>query len=106
MLWLGGPLDTVGVVSRVGSQTDLARTLLYQLNIDASRFIFSRNLLASSEKHFAYYAFNDGFGFITDSCRFIWDHQGQAEIFNSGCEGIKNDAFSYFKYYQDYFLGL
>jgi len=106
MLWLGGPLDTVGVVSRVGSQTDLARTLLYQLNIDASRSIFSRNLLASSEKHFAYYAFNDGFGFITDSCRFIWDHQGQAEIFNSGCEGIKNDAFSYFKYYQDYFLGL
>ena len=45
MLWLGGPLDTVGVVSRVGSQTDLARTLLYQLNIDASRFIFPETSL-------------------------------------------------------------
>ncbi len=106
MLWLGGALDTVGVVSRIGSQIDLARTLLYQLDIDANEFAFSRNLLSNSNKQFAYYAFNDGFGFITDSCQFIWDHRGQIDILNNCNEEIRKEAFSYFRYYHDFFLGL
>lgn len=106
LLFVGGALDTLGVVSQVGSQIDLARTLLYQLDIDANKFTFSRNLLSQSRKQFAYYTFNDGFGFVTDSCLFIWDHTGQAAIHDNCSEANKKNAFSYFRYYYDYFLKL
>jgi phosphoglycerol transferase MdoB-like AlkP superfamily enzyme len=106
MLWLGGTLDTIGVVPQIGSQIDLVRTLLYQLDVDANEFVFSRNLLSNSNKQFAYYAFNDGFGFITDSCQFIWDHRGQIEILDNCNEEKRKEAFSYFRYYHNFFLGL
>ena len=106
MLWVGGALDSTGLVTRTGSQIDLASTLLSQLNYEPNEFIFSRNLLSNSSNNFAYYAFNDGFGFITDSCHFIWDHAGQIAIKEDSCFHTKAEAFKYFKFYYNYFLGL
>ncbi|MEI6059235.1 MAG: LTA synthase family protein [Bacteroidota bacterium] len=64
MIWLGGALavkDTV--ISNMASQTDLAATLLSQLNISANDFKFSKNILSTAYIPYSFFTFNNGFGF-------------------------------------------
>ena len=83
MRWLGGALNTDSlVVSSTGSQNDLAATLLYQLGISTKQFKFSKNLLSDGITPFAYFAFNDGFGFVTDSATVVFDHTSKKYIKN------------------------
>ncbi len=49
------------VVSHLGYQPDLAATLLPQLQLDASMFKYSKNLLDSASSKFAYTAYEEGF---------------------------------------------
>ena len=68
MLWLGGALEPKGTVNtNLGSQVDLAYTLLDLLGADNSAFEFGTHLFNSSKKHFVHYVFNQGFGAINDS---------------------------------------
>lgn len=106
MLWIGGVLEKTGTIDQIGSQTDLPQTLLYQLSTDAQEFRFSRNLLGSYDTPFAYYAFNDGFGFITPEGTFIWDHVGKQLMTLPSGDFTEKQAFSFFAVYQKYFLGL
>ncbi len=53
------------VVTTIGSQTDVAATLLHQLNLPASDFQWSRNLLARNPVPFAFYCYNNGFGAVS-----------------------------------------
>ncbi|WP_046242349.1 LTA synthase family protein [Hymenobacter terrenus] len=69
------------VVSAIGSQTDVAATLLRQLNLPATSYVWSRDLLATQPIPFAYYCFNDGFGVVSPAgvvtfdnvSRKVWD---------------------------------
>jgi phosphoglycerol transferase MdoB-like AlkP superfamily enzyme len=74
MIWLGGALavqDTV--ISNLGSQTDLASTLLNQLGLPAEGFPFSKNLLAANYLPYAFFTFNDGFGFLKSGDTLIYN---------------------------------
>ena len=104
MLWLGGAVDTTGRIEKTASQFDLAATLLEQVGIDSKSYPFSRNIL-SARNSFAYYVFNDGFGYVTDSSQFVWDHVSQKPILPADSLTVQN-AFSFFRNYQKYFLGL
>lgn len=73
MIWLGGALRETMKVDTVASQIDLARTLLAQLQIEASEFKFSKNIFGKDSPKFAFYAFNDGFGMVNDSSLSIYD---------------------------------
>ena len=53
-----------GKIEKYGSQTDLAATLLTQLNLDHSEFVWSKDLLSCS-KDFAFYNYNGGLGWVT-----------------------------------------
>ena len=53
------------VVRTIGSQTDVAATLLGQLRLPATAFGWSRDLLAAHPVPFAYYCFNNGFGAVS-----------------------------------------
>lgn len=108
MLWVGGALQDTMRVDMVGSQNDLAKTLLSQLNIPADNFLFSKNLLAERCNSYAYYAFNDGFGFITQTDTLIVDHVSRKILKESGpdIDNTKEKAFSFFAQYQKVFLGL
>ena len=109
MLWVGGALSVDSINVRVtGSQNDLAATLLQQIGLSTKKFKFSKNLLSTGISPFAYYAFNDGFGFVTDSTTIIFDHTGKKYIKQEGkdLEKVTNEAKAYFNYYQDIFLGL
>jgi phosphoglycerol transferase MdoB-like AlkP superfamily enzyme len=84
MLWLGGALAKEGIkIEKYGSQTDIPVTILNQLkkNVD---FPFGKDLLSDGSNSFAFYTFNEGFGFITDSSKYIYDHKLGAPVVNEG----------------------
>ena len=68
MLWLGGALavrDTV--MAKTFSQTDVAQTLLNQLNLESSAFIWSRDMFNPMSNPGAFYVYNDGVGFVNET---------------------------------------
>lgn len=74
MLWLGGALSTTGIrIDKLGSQVDIPLTLLHQLDLD-DNYPFAKDLLSPGSRSFAFYVFNEGFGFITDSSKYIYNH--------------------------------
>lgn len=82
MLWVGGAVNEAMEITDYMSQTDLAATLLAQLGIDHSDFIFSRDISSPTTSRFGYWTFNNGFGII-DSCGVsIYDHTMRTVIQN------------------------
>lgn len=75
MLWLGGVLtkkDTI--IHTYGSQVDIPKTLLGQLGIKTNRYRFSKNLLTKTSPSFAFFSYNNGFGFVADSLQLVHDN--------------------------------
>jgi len=75
MLWLGGALavrDTV--IHRIASQTDIVKTLLDQLGLSSSEYRWSRDFLTGGAPSFAYYTFNNGFGFVDSAGSYVFDN--------------------------------
>jgi phosphoglycerol transferase MdoB-like AlkP superfamily enzyme len=86
MLWLGGALQERGIsIRKLGSQVDIPLTLLNQLGISGS-FPFAKDLLSDKSKSFAFYTFNEGFGFITDSSAYFYDHKQKMPVLKNGKE--------------------
>ncbi|MCC7132609.1 MAG: LTA synthase family protein [Gemmatimonadales bacterium] len=75
MLWLGGAVPARdSVVDRIGSQLDLAPTLLDLVGVPAGTpYPWGRSLLRPSVRPFAYYGFEVGYGLITDSGALVYD---------------------------------
>jgi phosphoglycerol transferase MdoB-like AlkP superfamily enzyme len=85
MLWLGGALKQQGlVIDKFCSQIDLATTLTAQLGGSASTFKFSKNILDSTSKPWAYFSFNNGFGFAQPQGTFVFDNIGKQVIQQRG----------------------
>ena len=64
LVFTGGALSRKGEVKTIGSQTDITPTILAQLGIDSEEFIWGKNMMDSTQS-FAFYAFNNGFGWVT-----------------------------------------
>jgi phosphoglycerol transferase MdoB-like AlkP superfamily enzyme len=62
------------LVTTVGSQTDVAATLLHQLKLPATAFTWSRDLLAPHPVSFAYYCFTNGFGAVSPAGTVTFDN--------------------------------
>lgn len=80
MVWIGGAVKKPIKVESYFSQIDLSRTLLSQLNIDASEFKFSKDIFASTSPQFGFYTFTDGFCMISDEGHCIYDCAGENTI--------------------------
>lgn len=89
MLWLGGALKRQSLeISHAASQLDLATTLLRQLQPGSqSPFPFSKNLADSSARHWAFFNFNDGFGWVDDGGRIVYDNTGNRRVSTEGQPG-------------------
>jgi len=59
-------------LTQICSQLDLAATLLAQLQLDASKFEWSKNQFNPTILHNAFYAFDEGFGYMEPSGNFVW----------------------------------
>ncbi|PWJ58883.1 phosphoglycerol transferase MdoB-like AlkP superfamily enzyme [Dyadobacter jejuensis] len=90
MLWLGGALKNTGLrINTLASQTDLASTLLHQLGKSSHDFEWSNDIFDSHRQNFAYFAFNNGFGWVRPQGYLIHDNIGGNII---GKEGNINPA--------------
>ncbi|WP_316836652.1 LTA synthase family protein [Pedobacter nutrimenti] len=68
--------------SRIGSQIDLASTLLTQLGMNASQFTWSKNLLNPYTKPFAFFSWDNGLGFINPKQSVTFDNTGKRVLYN------------------------
>lgn len=74
MFWTGGAISAPRIVETYGSQTDITATLFRQMGLSHEEFNFSKDLMDSTIGHYGFYAFSDGFGLVTDSCRYVQDN--------------------------------
>lgn len=70
-------------IDKVGSQQDVAATLLAQLNIPHQDFLWSKNLLNPYTKHFAFFSWDNGLGFINDDHCVTFDNIGKNILYNN-----------------------
>lgn len=76
-----------------GTQIDVAKTLLRQLDIDCSEFTFSKNLLDKETVGYSFFDFNDGFGYVDDNNYQVYDNRGKSWLrFDS--TSVKPDSIS------------
>jgi phosphoglycerol transferase MdoB-like AlkP superfamily enzyme len=84
MLWVGGALAKRGVqIEKLGGQVDIPITVLNQLGLTGD-FPFSKDLLSEQSKSFAFYTYNEGFGFITDSSAVGFDLKSKTPVLFEG----------------------
>ncbi|WP_345157212.1 LTA synthase family protein [Pontibacter saemangeumensis] len=76
----GGAIKDTGIISTLASQTDIAATLLALLGLPHEDFKWSRNLLAPTTSPFAFYVFNDGFGYMAPEGTFSFDNVAKQVI--------------------------
>ncbi|OKL41462.1 LTA synthase family protein [Pontibacter flavimaris] len=90
----GGALAKGGItVDGIGSQSDIAATLLAQLQLPHQDFQWSRNLLAPTSSPFAFYIFNDGFGYVTPAGVLAFDNTAKQPIIRE--EGVTEEQLKY-----------
>lgn len=84
MVWTGGALEAKGsVVDKFGGEIDIPATILNQMGLPGN-FPFSKDMLSDKSKSFAFYVFNEGFGFVTDSSSVVYDHKAGKMVLMDG----------------------
>lgn len=93
LVMAGGALAVTDTVfTRIGSQIDLAATLLPQLGISPEEFTFSKNLFSNNAPEYAFYDFNDGYGYVTPKEVVVYDNKGQIYLREESLTGDSIDT--------------
>ena len=89
IVWAGGAVKTHREVTTLCSQIDLVPTLLSQMAIDHSDYLFTKDVLDSTAVPFAFYSFNDGFGLLTPQDTVVVDAKSDRRIIGENEETEK-----------------
>lgn len=76
MLWYGEVLKSEfqgKIHQQIGSQLDISKTLLNQLNIESAEYRWSKDLLNPTSKEFSPFTFHRGYGWINEMGYFSYD---------------------------------
>ncbi len=111
MIWTGGAIENQQkVISTYGSQTDIAATVLAQLQLPAKDFMYSRNLLSETQESYAFYAFHEGFGIMTDSTSVTLDLRSDSPVLWKGADADADSLLqkgkAYLQWYYDHLVAL
>lgn len=87
MLWIGGAVKRPEVIETYANQTDLAATLLNQLDLPYDEFRFSKDILNPCHPHYAFYTFPNGFGFIDSTGFSVYNNENNQPLMESSDEG-------------------
>ncbi|MGZ3757691.1 MAG: LTA synthase family protein, partial [Mucilaginibacter sp.] len=68
-------------INKLGNQTDIAATLLAQLNLPKAQFKWSKDLLNPYTNDFAFYDWDNGFGFMLSQQAVAYDNSGERTIY-------------------------
>jgi phosphoglycerol transferase MdoB-like AlkP superfamily enzyme len=81
MLWLGGALEIApAVFDKLVSQTDLAATLLRQLNVPSGAYMWSKDCMLDTYQPSAYFAFRNGMGYLEPEKHVVFDNDTRKVI--------------------------
>jgi len=100
LIFSGGALSMKGRINNIGSQTDIVTTILDQMHLPTKDFKWGKDLLDSSAKQFAFYSFNDGFGFVTPQGTETMDNVSRKPIYIS--PGYDTSNLKYGKAYMQF----
>lgn len=109
LIMTGGVVKEPQSIHAIGSQNDIAATILGLLGIDHSDFVFSKDLLDSHAPHFAFLAFPDAsFGMVTEQNQVLYDGTPNSVIWDRGEQKGENisKAKAYLQKLYDYIDGL
>ncbi len=90
LIWTGGAIRQPMVIKTLGSQQDIAATLLAQLGIEHKDLVFSKDMLNPSVNHFAFFLPYDGIGMITEDNELLYDNQLKRTVYDTGKKKGKN----------------
>lgn len=84
MLWLGGAVKEPYVMEKPMNQTDLAATLLAQMELPHEEFAFSRNVFGANYTYpFAFYTFNNGLSFRDSTGVTVYSNESGRTLLDS-----------------------
>lgn len=88
-------------INKIANQTDLAKTLLNQLNIPSDRYVWSKDLFNPSTAEFAFFNWDNGFAFATKDQIISFDNVGKNIILRKNPKNpkIENSMLRYGKAY-------
>lgn len=90
MIWLGGAVKEPAIIDIYANQTDLAATLLSQLNLPHDQFTFSRDILDPGYPKYSFYTFSNGFGFIDSTGVSVYDNESNRPLLEEPSTDSKN----------------
>jgi phosphoglycerol transferase MdoB-like AlkP superfamily enzyme len=76
-------------VSKLGNQTDIAATLLAQLNLPYDQFRWSKDLLNPGTKPFAFFDWDNGMGFMLNGQTISYDNLGKQVVYTQNPKSDK-----------------
>ncbi|HEY1060550.1 MAG TPA: LTA synthase family protein [Daejeonella sp.] len=79
-------------INKIGNQTDLAATLLNQLKIDPKHFVWSKDLLNPGTAEFAFFNWDNGFGFANNEQIISFDNIGKNVILKKNPLNSNSDS--------------
>ena len=86
LIMVGGAVAGHKTVDTVGSQIDIAATLLSQMGIDHGDFVYSKDMMCPRAPHFAFFTMPDGVGMATTDNRLIYDNITSRVVVDEGTE--------------------
>ena len=80
IVWAGGAIRTPSEIHTLGSQIDLVPTLLSQMGLDHSSYLFGKDILDTTRTPFAFYSFSDGFALLTEQDTVVIDAKANRPV--------------------------
>ena len=87
LILTGGAISRPMNVKLIGSQHDIAATLLGQLGIPHEEFLFSKNMMSDATPKFAFFDVPDAFGVVSEENSIIYDNQSKRVMYDKGKKG-------------------
>lgn len=88
LILAGGAISRPMKVGIIGSQHDIAATLLGQLGVEHREFTFSKNMMSDATSKFAFFAVNDAFGIVSEENSLIYDNRAKRIVYDKGEKGF------------------
>lgn len=88
LILAGGAISRPMKVGIIGSQHDIAATLLGQLGVEHREFTFSKNMMSDATPKFAFFAVNDAFGIVSEENSLIYDNRAKRFVYDKGEKGF------------------
>ena len=88
LILAGGAISRPMKVGIIGSQHDIAATLLGQLGVEHREFTFSKNMMSDATPKFAFFAVNDAFGIVSEENSLIYDNRAKRLVYDKGEKGF------------------